>query len=404
MAQSEKVTFKGAMGETLAARLDKPLGPPKAYALFAHCFSCSKDILAASRISRELTRVGLAVLRFDFTGLGQSDGDFSNTNFTSNIEDLIKAAEFLESEYRAPALLVGHSLGGAAVIAAATKLPSVKAVATIGAPADAEHVKKQFCDDVETIREKGEADVQLAGRTFRLQKQFLDDIEGHTLIDIVGSLKAALLIAHSPIDEVVSIDNATNLFKAARHSKSFISLDDADHLLSDQADAIHIARIIGSWALRHIDDLDMTEPPDVPSEPRSAVVAETGLGVFHSYAYAGAHQLMMDEPEDVGGDNGGPTPYQMLSLALAGCTTMTLRMYARHKDWNLGRIRTEVVHTKDKKAASDAPADVFQRRVFIDDDLNQEQWDKVLEIADKCPVHRTLERGSKVETSTDNKA
>ncbi len=400
MARSEKVEFEGSHGETLAARLERPLGPALGWALFAHCFSCSKDIHAAQRISRRLTEHGFAVLRFDFTGLGQSEGDFANTNFTSNVQDLIKAADWMRQTHAAPGLLVGHSLGGAAVIAAAPQIEEIKAVATIAAPADADHVKKQFVEQIGAIEEEGSATVQLAGRPFTIRKQFLDDIEGKALDDIVGSLDAALLIAHSPVDDEVGIANATRLFRGAKHPKSFLSLDHADHLLSREADALHAADVIGAWAARYAHTLSLPEAPSVQNE-RTAVVAETGVGGFHSWVRAGGHAFIADEPEDKGGLDGGPHPYQLLCSALAACTTMTLRMYANHKGYEFGRITTHVTHERDSEGLAGARRDVFKRSVTVEGDLDAAMREKVVEIAAKCPVHRTLERSSTVDTVYD---
>ncbi len=396
MVKSQKVTFEGALGETLAARLETPVGPPRAYALFAHCFSCSKDVHAAGRISRGLAEKGIAVLRFDFTGLGQSEGDFANTNFSSNVEDLIKAAEFLRDAFEAPSLLVGHSLGGAAVIAAARRIEGVKAVATLGAPADAEHVKQNFIEHVDAIEETGEAEVSLGGRAFRIRKQFLEDIEGRALDDEVGALKAALLIAHAPLDEVVGVDNATRLFVAAKHPKSFLSLDDADHLISDPDQALSAARVIAAWAERYAAPDPLPDPPRALKESASAVVQETGLGGFHGWAVTGGgHSFTVDEPGDVGGLDGGASPYQILSAALGACTIMTLRMYARRKGWDWGRITTEVRHQKADGR------DRFDRVVKVEGELTNDQADKLVEIAGKCPVHRTLERGSDIDTRAE---
>jgi uncharacterized OsmC-like protein/alpha/beta superfamily hydrolase len=397
MARSEKIEFEGALGETLAARLERPSGPALGYALFAHCFSCSKDIHAAQRISRRLTEHGFAVLRFDFTGLGASEGDFANTNFTSNVQDLVKAADWLDQNHEAPALLVGHSLGGAAVIAAAPKIASVKAVATLGAPADADHVRHQFIDRVEEIEETGEAEVHLAGRPFRIRKQFLDDIEGKALDEVVGSMKAAFFVAHSPVDATVGIENATRLFVAAMHPKSFLSLDHADHLLTKEADAYHAADVVGAWAARYAHSRQLPEPPKAKGE-RCAVAEETGLGGFHSWIRAGDHAFIADEPDDVGGLDGGPHPYQLLCSALAACTTMTLRMYSNHKGYGFGRITTEVTHERDSDGPAGAKQDVFSRVVRVDGVDDNALQDKIVEIAGKCPVHKTLERSSRVET------
>lgn len=398
MARAKKVTFEGASGETLDARLEYPLGPPRAFAIFAHCFSCSKNVLAASRISRALADRGIAVLRFDFTGLGESEGDFSNTNFTSNVQDLVKAAEFLEGEYQAPRLLVGHSLGGAAVIAAARQIEDIKAVVTLGAPADAEHVKTHFTGKVEQIEETGEAEVELGGRPFTIRKQFLDDIADKKLDAVVADLDAALLIAHSPLDDTVGIENATRLFVAAKHPKSFLSLDEADHLLSREEDALHAARVIAAWAERYAFKESLPDAPEPPKASASAVVQETGLGRYHSHAVTGHHHFFVDEPREVGGDDGGPNPYDLLSAALAACTTITLRMYTNRKEWDVGTIRTDVIHKKDRDAAPNEAADTFDRVVRVSKQLDEAEWKKILEIANKCPVHRTLERGTRITT------
>lgn len=398
MKRTQKITFAGALGEDLDARLDMPLGPPRAWAIFAHCFSCSKESLAATRISRALADRGIAVLRFDFTGLGRSQGDFANTNFTSNVQDLVKAADFLREKHSAPSLLVGHSLGGAAVIAAAREIGEVKAVATLGAPADAEHVKTHFTGKIEEIEEEGEAEVELGGRPFRIRKQFLEDIEGTKLDEIIGDLDASVLIAHSPVDDTVHIDNATRLFVAAKHPKSFLSLDDAGHLLGKAEHALHAARVIAAWAERCAFADVLPDAPKSPDESGSAAVEETGLGRYHSQVSAGEHHFFTDEPRDVGGDDGGPNPYELLSAALASCTTITLRMYANRKDWTCGRFRTEVTHYREKDAEKNEAADLFDRKIYVDDALSEEQWEKIIEIANKCPVHRTLERGTRITT------
>jgi uncharacterized OsmC-like protein/pimeloyl-ACP methyl ester carboxylesterase len=406
MARSQRVEFIGAFGDALAARLELPAGPPKAYAIFAHCFSCSKDIFAATRISRRLAQNGIAVLRFDFTGLGQSDGDFSNSNFSSNIEDLVKAAEFLADQYQAPSLLIGHSLGGAAVIAAAHDIASVRAVATIGAPADAEHVSHQFKDDIEAIERDGVADVCLSGRRFTVRKQFLDDIAGRTLEQAAATLNRPLLIAHSPIDDVVGVENATRLFVAAKHPKSYLSLDDADHLLSDGNSALHTANVIAAWAERYVAHAPLVPPRK--AKAGAVVVQETGRGKFENHVVVGDHQLLMDEPIDFGGSDSGPTPYQFLNSALGGCTAMTVRMYADRKKWPLDRVTVTLDHAKGH--ADDCEAclegeerrvDIIQRSIRFDGDLDAVQRAKLLEIADKCPVHRTLNSPVVIRTIED---
>ncbi|MAB15474.1 bifunctional alpha/beta hydrolase/OsmC family protein [Parvibaculum sp.] len=393
--QTQKVTFKGALGEELAARLDSPKGPVRAYALFAHCFTCSKDVFAASRVSKALAARGIAVLRFDFTGLGASDGDFANTNFTSNVQDLIAAADFLREEYEAPALLIGHSLGGAAVLAAARRVPEARAVATISAPYSAEHVKAHLRDSLDEIESAGEAEVLLAGRSFRIRKQFLDDIEGRTLAGEIAHMNKALIVFHAPLDEIVSIDNATEIFAAAKHPKSFVSLDDADHLLSRRKDAVYVADVLSAWASRFIDDKGH-EGAMEPLEDGVVRVEETRAGKLQQRIAMRDHVLTADEPEDLGGMDSGPTPYDLLLAALGACTSMTLRMYADRKKWPLERVRVDLTH---KRVHAEDCADcetetgmieVLTRDITVTGDLDEAQREKLLEIADKCPVHRTI--------------
>tara|TARA_R110002096_G_scaffold14684_6_gene51577 strand:+ start:1318 stop:2535 length:1218 start_codon:yes stop_codon:yes gene_type:complete len=400
--QPERLEFTGSLGETLTARLERPNGTPRACAVFAHCFSCSKDVLAASRISRQLARIGIAVLRFDFTGLGNSGGDFSNTNFSSNIGDVICAAKHLETMGQAPALLIGHSLGGAAVIAAAPDIPSVQAVATIGAPADADHVTTQFCSEIDDIHRDGEATVSLGGRPFQIRKQFLEDIGGHSLEEAAGRFRGGLLVMHSPVDETVSIDNASRLFSAAKHPKSFISLDHADHLLSLESDSIYAANVIAAWA----EPFGAGDP--LPAPPRavkdSVVVQETGQGRYQNWVVNQDHALLTDEPESVGGGNSGLTPYGYISAALGGCTSMTIRMYANRKKWPLDRVTVTVTHAKDHaEDCAHCPdkavkIDIFEREISLEGDLSADQLARLLEIADRCPVHRTLHEPVLVRT------
>ena len=394
---SLKVTFDGHTGGELAARLDLPAGPIRAYALFAHCFTCSKDILAAKAVARELAQRGIAVLRFDFTGLGASEGEFANTNFTSNVEDLVRAAAHLRTHYDAPSLLIGHSFGGAAVLAAAHRLPEVQAVVTIGAPADVEHVLKNFSGSLAEIETQGAADVELVGRRFRVSQSFVEDARAQRLDDYVVGLKRALLVLHSPIDQIVGVENASRLFKAAKHPKSFVSLDDADHLLSNPRDAAYAAHVIAAWVDRY-----------VPSEPaggarRAAtgiLVSETGANKFQNTVVAGRNRLLADEPLEVGGTDTGPSPYDYLSIALGACTSMTLRVYAELKKLKLPHISVEVQHGKvsaehcaDCGSVADGQGgkiDRFQRTIILAEDVDASTRAKLLEIADKCPVHRTL--------------
>ncbi len=402
---SEKITFEGSLGEDLAARLDSPKGPPKAYALFAHCFTCSKDIFAASRIAGALAERGIAVLRFDFTGLGASGGDFANTNFSSNVGDLVRAADWLRANRQAPALLIGHSLGGAAVLAAAAEIPEARAVATIGAPADPAHVAHNFAPARAEIEAKGEAEVTIAGRTFRIQKQFLDDISSARLEDSIGKLKRPLAVFHAPRDQIVGIDNASQIFLAAKHPKSFISLDDADHLLTKKADAIYVADMLSAWATRFIGGPSDEEPPVKSSaEPGWMLVEETGEGKFTNRVTTGPHTIVMDEPVSVGGLDTGMTPYDLLQAALGGCTAMTLRLYADRKNIPLDRVAVHLHH--EKIHASDCAdcetmegkIDRIEREIELTGELEPDQRDRLLEIADRCPVHRTLTSENKIVT------
>ena len=387
----EKIRFKNADGNALAARLDRPDGEsPCAFALFAHCFTCSKDLRAAGAISRALTRHGIAVLRFDFTGLGESEGDFADTNFSSNVEDLIAAADYLSEHYEAPRILVGHSLGGAAVLQAAQRLDSVQAVSTIGAPYDPEHVTQHLQDAVEDIEEKGEARVQLAGRTFTIRKQFLDDLAATKMEATIRTLGRALLIFHSPVDQTVGANNAAKIFQAAKHPKSFVSLDDADHLLTDRSDAEYLGVVLGAWAEKYVDRL--VSEPETPDED---VVTRTE-GTYRTAIQAGRHALVGDEPESVGGDDDGPTPYGFLLSALGSCTGMTLRMYADRKEWPLDetivRLSHEKVHAEDCEDCDteQGQVDRITREIEIRGRLSDDQRERLFEIANKCPVHRTL--------------
>ena len=405
--KTEKLTFEGAGGEMLAARLDLPAGPVRAYALFAHCFTCSKDIFAAKRIAGALAERGIAVLRFDFTGLGHSGGEFANTNFSSNVGDLVAAAEYLRAERSAPKLLIGHSLGGAAVLAAAARVPEAVAVATIGAPADPGHVAHMFRDAAAEIAAKGEAEVELAGRRFRVKKQFLDDIAAQNLEPALGSLRKALLLFHAPRDETVGIDNAGQIFAAAKHPKSFVSLDDADHLLSRKADAVYVAEVLAAWAERYLGaEMEDAEPaPPLAAEPGVVVVRERDSGRFAQEIAAGPHRLSADEPADYGGDDSGPTPYDLVLAGLGACTTMTLRMYAERKGWPLDRAEVslshEKIHARDCADCEtrDGRIDRIERRLTLAGPLDGSQREKLLEIADKCPVHKTLTGEIKIDTT-----
>lgn len=400
---SEQVTFQGATGARLAARLDRPQGPARAYALFAHCFSCTKDNLAAKRISTGLTEAGIATLRFDFTGLGHSEGDFANTHFSSNVGDLIAAADHLRQHFRAPHLLIGHSLGGAAVLAAATRVPEATAVVTIGAPAEPAHVTRLLGPARAEIEAQGEAEVVIAGQTFRIRRAFLDDIQAQRLETTIASIGKALLVCHAPRDEVVGIENAGRIFQQAKHPKSFLSLDDADHLLRRREDALYAAGVIAAWANRYVPTMDAAQALPTPAKG-SVVVRETGTGKFAQAIMAGRHRLTADEPIAVGGDDGGPSPYDLLAAALGACTSMTLRLYAQHKGLPLTRTTVEVTH--DRIHAEDCAScetkvgkvDRFRRRLQLEGSLDEAQQRRLLEIANRCPVHRTLESEVVIET------
>lgn len=398
---TERITFKGHNGDELAARLDMPDGPHLGTALFAHCFTCSKDIPAARRIAGRLSAMGLAVLRFDFTGLGHSGGEFENTSFTSNVDDLVAASHYLQQRDMAPGLLIGHSLGGAAVLKAAAKLPPVRAVATIGAPFDPEHVTHNFAQSLPEIAAQGYADVSLGGRPFRISRKFIDDVKSENLTPAIAGLKRALLVLHAPLDTTVGIENATQIFTAAKHPKSFVTLDNANHLITDPQDAEYAAEVIATWATRY---LDISAPAPPPGAPEGVVrVSEADpKGFLQDITSGPKHHLLADEPEAYGGTNRGLTPYGLLAAGLGACTSMTIRMYARRKKLPLTHVSVDVTH--DKVHAQDAidnfvsKADHFYRTIRLDGDLNDSQRQKLLEIADKCPVHKTLEKSSVVET------
>jgi uncharacterized OsmC-like protein/fermentation-respiration switch protein FrsA (DUF1100 family) len=411
-ASNGKVTFTGAQGSQLAARLDMPSGgPARAFAIFAHCFTCSKDTKAASRVSSELAAQGFAVLRFDFTGLGGSEGDFANTSFSSNIADLVAAADWLRENHQAPALLVGHSLGGAAVLAAGGDIPEVKAIATIGAPSDVEHVLHNFHADLDRIEKEGVADVSLAGRPFTIRKQFLDDARGQNLVDRIAKLRRAVLVLHAPTDAQVGIENAGAIFAAAKHPKSFVSLDGADHLLTGREDGRFAAHVIAAWAARYIPARDETTSPSQSVADIGDVVrvVETGNGKFQQSVQSGKHHFLADEPASYGGLDSGPAPYDFVAMGLAACTAMTLRMYADRKGMALGKVTVDVthgkIHAEDCAECAEGRAgkiDRFERKIAIEGGVSADVSAKILEIADKCPVHRTLESSSVVATRLED--
>ncbi|MDO6726786.1 bifunctional alpha/beta hydrolase/OsmC family protein [Cognatishimia sp. 1_MG-2023] len=398
---TERITFTGHSGEKLAARLDIPDGPHLATVLFAHCFTCSKDIPAARRIAGRLAAMGLAVLRFDFTGLGHSEGEFSNTTFTSNVDDLRAAANYLASRDMAPDMLIGHSLGGAAVLRAAGDMPSVRAVVTLGAPFDPGHVTHNFDGALETIKSEGQAEVCLGGRPFTIGKDFVEDVAGQKLAPIIGKLGRALLVMHAPRDNVVDIENASAIFMAAKHPKSFVTLDDSDHLISRPEDAEYAAEVIAAWAARY---LHLAPPAPPIGAPEGVVrVSEADPNGFLQDVNSGPfHHTLADEPLAYGGTNKGMTPYGFLSSGLGSCTSMTIRMYARRKGWPLEHVWVDVrhnkVHAQDAGTGSGDRIDSFTRVIHLGGKLDSTQRQRLLEIADKCPVHRTLEKSSEVIT------
>jgi uncharacterized OsmC-like protein/pimeloyl-ACP methyl ester carboxylesterase len=393
---TERFQFTGEGGHQLAATLDMPERQPKAYALFAHCFTCGKDVLAAKRIAVTLAAKGIAVLRFDFTGLGSSEGDFANSTFSSNVADLVRAADHLRETRGVPALLIGHSLGGAAILAAAGQIPDAKAVVTIAAPSDPAHVTGLFKDRIEDIRKQGKVEVSLAGRPFQIKREFLDDIAEHGLMTHVAKLHKALLVMHAPTDDTVGIDNATRIFVTAKHPKSFVSLAGADHLLTEKRDAAYVADVIAAWAERHLDPAVSEQAADLGEAPRMVVVRETRNSKFQQTVSVGPHRMLADEPVAAGGEDTGPGPYDFVLAGLGACTSMTMRMYADRKSLPLERVTVTLKHSKiyaEDCAECETKAgmlDQIDRVIAIDGALDAEQRKKLMEIADKCPVHRTL--------------
>jgi putative redox protein len=387
-----KIDFPNKQGELLSGRLELPVGAPRTYALFAHCFTCSKDFIAANVISKTLAENGIGVLRFDFTGLGNSQGDFSNTNFSSNIEDLISACTYLAKEFGEPELLIGHSLGGAAVLKAAEQMQHVKAVVTIAAPSDVHHLTQLFGDNIETIEQKGEADITLAGRNFTVKKQFLDDIRGTSLLEGISSFRKALLVLHAPFDKIVSIDHAEKIFKAAKHPKSFITLDSADHLLSRRSDARYVAKVCAAWVDRYLSAA--AEQQDIAG---NVVQVHSRRGArFTQDIRTTDHHLVADEPLSFKGSNLGMNPYELLLASLGACTSMTMKMYADRKGIPLEDVVVELqhekIHAKDCEECETKSGKIDQilKTIELTGQLSEEQKERLFEIAEKCPVNRTL--------------
>ena len=377
-------------------------GHPHNYAIFAHCFTCNKNLNAIRNVVNNMTEAGFGVLSFDFTGLGESEGDFADTNFSSNVEDIVAAANFLAKEYSAPSLLIGHSLGGAAVLFATDKIDSIQAVATVGAPSNPEHVQHLIQSNAEDIEKNGVAEVNIGGRNFTIKKQFVDDLKKHTLPGILKGMRKSLLILHSPQDATVGIENAAEIYTAAHHPKSFISLDGADHLMTNKADSQYVGKMIASWAERY---LHIDKDNIIQSEAQTVVSIKDKTNKFLTQIQTGKHSILADEPTDVGGEDLGPSPYQLLTSALGACTAMTMRMYADRKGWEVEEIKVHLNH--DKRYSEDcadcekptSKIDHFERIIEVDSQLDEKQLQRLLEIANKCPVHRTLEGDVKVVTT-----
>ncbi|MEO0372825.1 MAG: bifunctional alpha/beta hydrolase/OsmC family protein [Pseudomonadota bacterium] len=398
---TERISFTGHNGDELAARLDLPDGPVLATALFAHCFTCSKDIPAARRISARLAGAGIAVLRFDFTGLGHSGGEFENTTFRTNIADLLAAATALEARGMAPQMLIGHSLGGAAVLGAARQIDSVRAVATIGAPFDPGHVTHNFDGALDQIEADGVSEVMLGGRPIRIGKNFVENVKAERLEGEIANLKSALLVLHAPLDATVGIENAAAIFRTAKHPKSFVTLDNADHLVTNAADAEYAAEMIAAWAARYLDLRPPAPPPGAPEGIVRVTEADPD-GFLQDINDGPKHHILSDEPQAYGGTDQGLSPYGLLSAGLGACTSMTIRMYARRKKWPLSHVQVDVshnkVHAQDVGCPSGAKADHFRRLITLRGDLTEDQRLRLLEIADRCPVHRTLESTAEIKT------
>jgi len=397
--RSIKINIKNTAGQNISAVQESPLITPIAYAIFAHCFTCSKDLTAVRNITRSLNTEGIGVLRFDFTGLGESEGEFSDTNFSSNVDDLITVFDYMKENNTTPQIIIGHSLGGTAVLMAASKIPELKAVATISAPADPSDVLKLFGNNVEEIKQKGYTKVNIGGRPFRIKKQFVEDIENTDLPTVIANLKKSILVLHSPQDNIVDIKNATNIYVRAKHPKSFVSLDGADHLLSNTKDSKYAGKVIAAWASKYI------IARESQFESPETVDVQIGENGYTTDIMAYGHPITADEPESAGGNDLGPSPYGLLLSSLGACTGITLKMYANRKNWELEEVLIHLSH--DKIYADDCrecdtkigKIDKIERKIKLNGKLDDKQKQRLMEIADRCPVHRTLHSEILVKTS-----
>lgn len=400
--KSNKVNFNNHNDEELSGILDLPVDKKvHTYAIFAHCFTCNKNLKAIKNISSGLTSNGFGVLRFDFTGLGQSKGEFEDTNFSHNVDDLMAAHNFLNKNHKTPKLIIGHSLGGTAALFAAHQADSIRAVVTIGSPFQPEHVSKLIESKEEQIKKEGKAEVNLGGRNFTIKKDFYEDIRKNKIDDFIGDLKKPFLIFHSPQDKIVGVKNAEMLYKHAHHPKSFVSLDGADHLLSNSNDSSYIGEVIASWAKRYL-EID-GKRIDLKSD-HGVIASLNSQDDFTTDMALGSHKMLADEPENFGGKNLGPNPYEFLSAALASCTAMTIQMYAKRKKWPLKNVEVHINHKKDhcedcENLDKKSKIDILQRQLTLEGDLDEKQRKRLLEIADKCPVHKTLHSDIEVKTS-----
>lgn len=401
----KKVSFLNREGQQLSGRLELPAEQQAHnFVIFAHCFTCNKNLSAVKNISRALTSNGFGVLRFDFTGLGESDGDFADTNFSGNVEDLISASKYLEENYLAPTLIIGHSLGGAASIFAASQLDSIKAVATVGAPSNPKHVQHLLSSSLDEIKSNGLAVVNLSGRDFTIKKQFVDDLETKSLPEVAKNLKKALLVMHSPQDTTVGVKNAEEIYVSAHHPKSFVSLDGADHLLTNKKDSAYVGDVISGWAKRYIDIPEQ----EILKSKHQVVASLNADDGFTTQMKVGSHYIIADEPISFGGNDFGPSPYEFVSAGLSACTAMTIQMYAKRKGWDIKNVQVHTsygkTHALDCEACDESSSkiDTFNREIKFEGDLDDKQTQRLLQIADKCPVHKTLHSETQVITKLIN--